>query len=143
MKTTPLKGIYKPALKNAADLSPTMPAPGIARGRCDYLGIIWTNGPKKYAWSPFVTTDPNALVNPHTLKVCNADNERLTDAVTSARVTAEGILFDLDPAVLAGSAGADYRIDFEPDESWPKLDNIFEPGFSGIAFKFPAAWVTG
>ena len=143
MRTTPLKGIYKPALKAAADLSPAFVAPNTATGRCDYLGITWTNGPKLYAWSPFIKNDPNTLVNLHTLVVKNADNERLSDVVESCRVTAEGITFELNASVLAGTAGAAYSISFEPDESWPKLDNIWEPGFSAIAFAFPAAWVTG
>lgn len=143
MKTTPLKGIYKPALKAAADMSPGFVAPNTATGRCDYLGITWANGPKLYSWSPFITTDPNASVNLGTVIVKNADNEILSDVVESCKVTAEGILFELNASVLAGSAGQPYTISFEPDESWPKLDNIWEPGVSAIALAFPVAWVTG
>ena len=143
MRTTPLKGKYFPALINEADLSPTMPTYETALGRCDYMGAISTNGATVYLWSPFIKTDPNALVNPETLKVKNADNELLIDAVKTVRVTTEGIIFELDPVVLRGSQGANYRIDFLPDATWPKLDGILEPGFGAIAFKFPVAWVTG
>lgn len=141
MKTTPLNGSYWIANQNEAQLNPALD-PTDPNARCTaFLSLFSVLYPgETWLAAPFANQNPNRPLTPGSIRYQDPDGAFRDGAIISAKLTNAGIALIIDRLAIQTPVGSYVCFSAIPDDSWPKLDGIWEPKPGVVAFEFPAIW---
>lgn len=141
MRTTPLIGRYWIATENERPPNPQLDPTDI-NARCTAFLTLYSyfQSPETWLPSPFAKQNPNRPLTPSSIRFQDVDGIYREGAIISAKLTNEGIALIIDRLAIQTPVGGMVCFSAIPDDSWPKLDNIWTPNPGVVMFEFPAIW---